>query len=203
MINLKAILIDVGGVLVRTLDRMPRQKWEVRLGLPDQGLENIVYGCHAAQLSSVGKASPNQVWESVQQTLNITDYDLHQLQADFWANDAVDLQLIDVLRKLHFQYQIFILSNAWQDARKTLADNFSICEGDLFDKIFISSELGLAKPDPEIFIQVSNIVKIPLESILFIDDFVENIQSADLLGMQTMHFQARDEVIDQLASMVR
>ena len=203
MINVKAILIDVGGVLVRTLDRMPRQKWEVRLGLPDQGLEKIVYGCHAAQLSTIGKASPNQVWESVQQTLNITEKDLHQLQADFWANDAVNLLLMNVLRKLHFQYQIFILSNAWQDARMTLADNFSICEGNIFEKIFISSELGLAKPDPEIFKQVSKNINIPLEDILFIDDFVENIQAADLLGMQTIHFQDANEVTHRLDSMVR
>ena len=69
-----------------------------------------------------------------------------------------------------------------------------------FDPILISSEIKLAKPQPEIFddlldtIGYSNKPK----SCLFIDDKKENIQVAQWLGMQGLQFKGKDNLEEEL-----
>lgn len=52
----------------------------------------------------------------------------------------------------------------------------------LFDRIFISAELGITKPDPEIFRLVTAELGVPAEEIAFIDDREPNVVSAAQLG---------------------
>lgn len=199
----KAILIDIGGVLVRTSDRSTRMKWENKLNLPEFELDNMVFGCEVAQMSTIGKASQAQVWDSVQERLKITKSELNMLKEDFWAKDFADKDLLQILRNLHNTLPIFILSNAWEGARMTFSSFFGLNEGDPFDRIFFSSEMGLAKPDPQIFREVSKTIDIPLNNILFVDDFEENITSANRLGMKTCHFKKPEEVMTFLESLVQ
>ena len=60
----------------------------------------------------------------------------------------------------------------------------------LFEKIYFSFELGLRKPDEAIFRYVLKDAGLDPAKTLFIDDFVENIQTARELGFQTVHLQA-------------
>jgi phosphoglycolate phosphatase-like HAD superfamily hydrolase len=55
---IRAILFDVGGVLVRTFDPSGRQAWEQRLGLPPGGAEAVVLNSemgHRAQRGEIGE----------------------------------------------------------------------------------------------------------------------------------------------------
>ena len=45
---IRAVLFDVGGVLVRTFDHSGRQQWEARLGLPPGGAEALVLNSEPA-----------------------------------------------------------------------------------------------------------------------------------------------------------
>ncbi|MFO1035443.1 MAG: HAD family phosphatase [Geminicoccaceae bacterium] len=58
----------------------------------------------------------------------------------------------------------------------------------LFREIFVSGELGLAKPDAAIFRHVLNDLDRPAERCLFIDDSGPNIACADALGFRTHRF---------------
>lgn len=55
-----------------------------------------------------------------------------------------------------------------------------------FSRIFVSSELGLRKPEPAAFKTVANAIGLSLEEILFFDDTRENVDVARTLGMQAM-----------------
>lgn len=59
----------------------------------------------------------------------------------------------------------------------------------LFEKTYFSFELGMRKPDAEIFEYVLRDSHLMPEETLFIDDFIENIESAKRLGMHTVHIQ--------------
>jgi len=202
MLEIKAILIDVGGVLVRTSDRSFRQKWERLLNLDDGELDGIVFGCPAASLSTVGKATQAEVWLNVQSILKLTDQQLQEIQFDFWMNDFVDEQLISALMALRPNFSTYILSNAWEGTRSALSQKYNIIEGKTVDRIFFSYELGLAKPDPNIFLTVDRMINLEFDKILFVDDFEENIKSANDLGMNTIHFLDPELVISKLRGMV-
>jgi HAD superfamily hydrolase (TIGR01509 family) len=59
---------------------------------------------------------------------------------------------------------------------------------DHFGTIYVSGELGMIKPDADIFHHVLGDVGLPAERILFIDDSAKNIEAADGLGFATHRF---------------
>lgn len=64
---------------------------------------------------------------------------------------------------------------------------------DKFNGVVISAEEKLNKPETEIFERVLSRYSLQAENLLFIDDTVENIQSARQLGMDTLHFVGSDK----------
>ena len=59
---------------------------------------------------------------------------------------------------------------------------------DHFETIYVSGELGMIKPDDDIFHHVLDDLGMAPERILFIDDSAKNIATADRLGFATHHF---------------
>jgi 2-haloacid dehalogenase len=59
---------------------------------------------------------------------------------------------------------------------------------DHFETIYVSGELGLIKPDPDIFEHVLADLGLAAGRILFIDDSARNIETADRLGFATHRF---------------
>ena len=93
-----------------------------------------------------------------------------------------------------------LLSNAWDDLRSILINRWRI--EDAFHDVIISAEVGLAKPNPDIYrLALERLQVTPFEAV-FVDDFIENIQSAREVGMHAIHFrnseQARDELLQLL-----
>ena len=54
---------------------------------------------------------------------------------------------------------------------------------DEFDHIFNTAELGIAKPNPDVFRLVCATLEVPPERILFIDDLAENVAGATEAGL--------------------
>ncbi len=64
----------------------------------------------------------------------------------------------------------------------------------VFEHVFTSSNMGVAKPDESFFIYAKNIVKMPFQNMCLIDDSIENIESAKSLGMYGILFQGIDSL---------
>ena len=56
----------------------------------------------------------------------------------------------------------------------------------LFDAIVISAEVGLHKPQPEIYELAAERVGVPPERCVFVDDLRENCEGAEAAGMIAM-----------------
>jgi 2-haloacid dehalogenase len=59
-----------------------------------------------------------------------------------------------------------------------------------FDGTVVSSEEGIVKPDPRIFVLLLERYGLQAASTLLIDDSARNIAAAEALGMPTIHFQS-------------
>jgi HAD superfamily hydrolase (TIGR01509 family) len=68
-----------------------------------------------------------------------------------------------------------------------------------FDHTFLSFDVGMVKPDPEIFEHVANTVGTVPGHILFLDDNVVNVEGALAAGFQAAHVQGVDEARRALA----
>ncbi len=97
----------------------------------------------------------------------------------------LDNQLLEVAQKLKSKgYKIALLSNANNSIfeRKIYKDYPEFKE--LFDKIVISSEVRMVKPDPEIYLYTLDFIDSKAEESIFIDDNEVNVKAAENLGIE-------------------
>ncbi len=66
----------------------------------------------------------------------------------------------------------------------------------LFDKIFYSHQMGLSKPDPEIFKTVISEANINPKETLFLDDSPCNVKAANELGITSLLVENPDQWLD-------
>jgi epoxide hydrolase-like predicted phosphatase len=185
--QIRALVWDLGGVILRTEDLSFRETWEKRFDLEPWDLEKLIFRSEMSKLASVGKASTEDIWNSVQGKLGLTKSELERLRVDFFAGDQIDEELMAFIRSLKGQVKIGMITNAWPDIRPWMEEQARIA--DAFDHIVISSEVGIVKPQKEIYGLALSGLDVEAEETLFIDDFVENIQGAEAVGMHTIHFQ--------------
>lgn len=57
-----------------------------------------------------------------------------------------------------------------------------------FDVVVVSCEVGVCKPEPEIYRACVERLGVPAARALFVDDRLENLRGAEAVGLQTLHF---------------
>lgn len=96
---------------------------------------------------------------------------------------------LDMIKELRRRgYHTHLLSNTndlhWEEVkRRYFSEEGYTCE-DLFDHVFVSHEMHLAKPDPEIYRQAVRRIGRPAAECLFIDDAQVNVEGAKREGLQ-------------------
>jgi epoxide hydrolase-like predicted phosphatase len=194
--GIEAVIWDLGGVILRTMDLSHRQRWEEKLGLKPWELSKLVFGNKASQRASIGEATEDEIWLSLQDQLNLTDRELHEIKTDFFAGDEIDEDLVTFIRSIRSECKSGMITNAWPDIRHWIQEEWKIA--DAFDHIVISAEVGMMKPDPGIYLLALEALNVPPGRAIFIDDFLENVQGAQAVGMQAIHFRNPEEVIEDL-----
>jgi epoxide hydrolase-like predicted phosphatase len=89
-----------------------------------------------------------------------------------------------------------LVSNSWSTAhydRKLLAE--------LFDAVVISAEVGLHKPQPEIYLLAAERLEVEAAECVFVDDLKENCEGAEAVGMTAIRHRDAQETIARLAEL--
>ena len=198
---LRALIWDMGGVLLRTEDQASRAQLANQYGLSNAQLNYLVFGNPAAQLCESGRMQPVERWNFVARKLNLSDKELQAFQTLFWAGDRLDEELIRLIDSLRPRFKTGLLSNAGPDASATLAAIYPRLLTP-FDTIVFSGEVGLVKPDPAIYHLILNRMGVSPSQALFIDDFKQNIFTAQMVGLQTIWFRSADQARRDLSSII-
>jgi HAD superfamily hydrolase (TIGR01509 family) len=85
-----------------------------------------------------------------------------------------------------------LLSNSW-DLR-----HYTDFRDGLFDVIVISGEVGLRKPDPEIYALTAERLALPPEACVFVDDHPGNVEAATTAGMTGVWHRDTEETLSRL-----
>jgi putative hydrolase of the HAD superfamily len=70
-----------------------------------------------------------------------------------------------------------------------------------FREIFLSSSIGLRKPDAAAYDHVVTAIGVPAHRIVFFDDLAENIEGARARGLTAVHVTSPNDVADALAAL--
>jgi epoxide hydrolase-like predicted phosphatase len=185
--GIRAVIFDLGGVLVRTEDPTPRQQLAERLGMSRDELNNLIFDSETAVQATLGEISAQAHWDAVQEGLGIPHEKFVSIPVDFWGGDTLDTELVAYIRSLRSRYKTALLSNAWDDLRTVLRNEWQM--EDAFDVIIISAEVRCAKPEERIYrLALERLGVEPAEAV-FIDDYPPNVGGARAIGMQAIRFQ--------------
>ena len=184
--TIKAIIFDLGGVLLRTADFSPRDRLAARLGMNRYELEELIFGGESGDRAQRGEITVQEHWEHLQRQLNYSPQQFKALLDEFFAQDRLDDDLMDYVRRLHKTYQTALLSNAWDDLRKVIAEKWHF--EDAFDNIIISAEVKLVKPDEHIFRLALDRLDVDPEQAIFVDDMQRNVDGAKAVGLHGIRF---------------
>jgi glucose-1-phosphatase len=93
---------------------------------------------------------------------------------------------------------------AFSNTNRPHAEHFSAAYADVlghFREIFLSSAIGLRKPDAAAYDHVVKAIGVPANRIVFFDDLAANIEGAQARGLIAVHVTSPDDVANALAAL--
>ena len=195
--GIKNLLIDLGGVLIN-LDRQRCIENFQKLGLRNvEELLDISNQDGILMQQEKGLITPAEFRNGVREMIGKVVSD-KQIDAA-WNSFLVDIptQKLDLLLKLREKYVVYLLSNTnqihWEWTCAHLFPYRTFKVEDYFEKIYLSFEMRMVKPDAEIFETVLADANIDPKETFFIDDSEANCQAAQKLGISTYTPQAGED----------
>jgi putative hydrolase of the HAD superfamily len=175
----KAVLIDLGGVLMPGYLPAAAAEWGTRLGIPPRAFLTALFGGSDDQVLT-GRVSEPDWWAIVAARLRADPDLLAEIQQDLAARETWDTALAAVLRRLSGRASTAIVSNAWPGTRARIAQAGML---GITDEIVLSCEVGHAKPDPRIYQAALHRLAVSPRGALFIDDTPGHVAAAQSLGI--------------------
>lgn len=195
--NIKAVVFDFGNVL---LEWNPRHVYRRYFLNNEEAMEEFLREVDFMEWNAQqdkGRTFAEGVTELSRQFPQYSD--LIQAYYDNWTDSIGDYfsGTVEIMKRLKKAgYPLFGLSN-WS------AETFPIAREkydffNLLDDIVISGEVGMIKPEPEIFELLLEKIGKPANECLFIDDSMTNIEQARKMGFITVHFESPEQLEKEL-----
>jgi putative hydrolase of the HAD superfamily len=182
-----ALILDYGEVLSHPMRPGGMSLLASQLGVPESEMTQV-YWRHRRDYD-LGLPAPDY-WTLVAQELGATLDEgllasLITIDVDSWTDYRDEMwMLAETFRQAGGR--LALLSNGVPEIVARIRSDRDLAA--LFDAQVISFEVGLAKPEPEIYrVALAQLGAAPA-STLFVDDRLENIETARELGIETVHF---------------
>ena len=202
-------IFDLGGVLINL--NVPRCIARFRELMDDESLRSVLgLGDDGEGIAAVSAASQQLMVDFERGNISADDFVTEVLRCchpgttrrqvtDAWLSMLADLpqERLDFVRKLKEQgKRVYLLSNGNDIHFSLINQTFRL--DTYFDRMFLSQELHLAKPDPAIYEYVEQAINPTHETVVFIDDLEKNrLAAQQSVGWNTF------ESINQLTTHLR
>lgn len=197
MDGIKNLIIDFGGVIIN-LTRNRCIEAFARLGVDvHEQLDSLYQHKDLFMQLELGNVSVADFRNGIRSrsTQDVTDQEID----DAWISmlDDVPQYKLDLLLRLQKDYNMLLLSNTniihWEWSEKEIFNYEGHDVNDFFNKIYLSYELHMIKPNADIFEYVLRDSHISPHETLFIDDALVNCQAAEALGIRAYNAQPRED----------
>ena len=191
---IEAIIFDFGGVCLLDADPMDDIASSFKADR-DTVLKNFEGLLEDYQK---GKISDQNLWLSFSQRMG---KDLPEGYETLWTRQyalktRINTEVVSVAMRLKQKgYRLGILSNTIPPHAKFNKEK-NFFQG--FDEVILSCEVGLRKPEKEIYMLAARALRVEPCSCVYIDDREEYLLPAKQLGMKTIHYQNTKNLVFQL-----
>lgn len=192
----KVIVSDLGNVLIPfDYDIMLRKIEAVEKGLGDRFQQRYKENYDVHRKYEAGEINQEEFLKTMDEWLEHkidTEEFLHIFSDIFTLNDKV----IELLEKLKPHYRLMLLSNTNAIHQKYGWSKYTFL--DMFEKKFLSHEVGAVKPEAKIYKAVQQYTGALPEEHLFIDDVNDYVQGAKNVGWDAVQYTDYDRLVADL-----
>ena len=206
MADLRALVVDWGGVLTEPLEGAIRA-WAAVDGVEFDHYISVMREWLGTQQGELAADNPVAALErgeievphfEEQLAARLTEVTGHPiepvglLQRMFDQFEHAPAMSALVLRAKRAGLRTGLLSNSWGNEYPR--------EGwdQMFDAVVISGEVGMRKPEPQIFVHVLELLGVRAEETVFVDDLRPNVDAAEALGLVCVHHTTYEETAPEL-----
>ena len=197
-----ALLFDLGGIVIEIDFGRMFARWAQHATLDPAAIRarfsfDEFYARHER-----GEISTSEYFASLRASLRIDLTDAQFL--DGWSAIYVGEVpgMAALLRALAAHVPVYGFTNSNPAHVKVWTRLYAETLGS-FRHVFVSSDMGVRKPEPEAFARIAHAIGVPLDRILFFDDTEENVRGALAVGVQAAHIRAGEDVAAAVAHHVR
>jgi putative hydrolase of the HAD superfamily len=195
-----ALLFDLGRVVIDIDFSKAMANWAGHAGCPPSELAPRFAVDETFRRHETGMASDAEFFATLRNTLGVELSDAQFL--DGWnAIFAGEMPGINaLLARAANRLPLYAFSNT----NRPHVEHFSRAFADVlghFKEIFLSSSIGLRKPDAAAYDHVIQAIGVPAERIVFFDDLAENIDGARRQGLTAIHVTSPDDVARALSAL--
>ncbi|MGT2438395.1 HAD family hydrolase [Bradyrhizobium betae] len=195
-----ALLFDLGRVVLDIDFSKAIACWAGHAGCPPDAIVARYVHDEAYRLHEVGKISDQDYFASLRSSLGIGISDAQFLEGwnAIFAGEMPDIA--ELLPRAAKQLPLYAFSNT----NRPHVDYFSKEYAGLLDhfrEVYLSSSIGLRKPDAEAFDHVVAAMGVPASRIVFFDDLAENIEGARACGLTAVHVTSATDVGNALRAL--
>lgn len=190
----KVLLLDLDGVL-RIWDPDLTGAVEHAHGLPEGTLSVAAFAPHRLIPALTG-AVDDQAWRnSVIEAIAAEHGEAAHAAVNDWMvpTGSVDPDVLDIVRDARQHLRVVLFSNA----TSRLADDVErLGLADEVDAVVSSADIGLAKPDPDVFSRIALANRLMFSEIAFVDRAAQNVATAEILGIRSHLYAGVDGLRD-------
>lgn len=198
--TIKALIWDLEGVLMLTDDDNLPLTVAKKLNAPYEKVREIFFSDTNDKVD-LGEITQDHFNEYVLDTLQISRDKKYLLEEVINEEFYIDEELLKKIAGMRREYKTGLLSNFSNDLRPKIENEWAIASA--FDEIIISCEVGMIKPDPAIFNLMLDRLGVKVDESVFIDDRIKNIDGAKELGLHTIFFTDKEQVLGELARILQ
>jgi HAD superfamily hydrolase (TIGR01493 family) len=201
---IQAVFLDFGGVLYQT----PAPRWLpfllriMRCIMRKKWKENgILLMMHTSAQKSpvvidlmIGLTPEQTAWNELERTWRLPPTLFQYIRRRAFDPKRLNWELLDDISQFRPRLKTALLTNAGTDFRPTFVKEYDLDR--YFDRIIISAEEGLAKPDPRLYHQATQYLGITPSQAVFFDDRDENVAAARDSGMQSYGYKNNEQVME-------
>ena len=194
----KAIIFDLGAVILNinyqnTIDKFTKLGVKNAATFYSKKIQTDLFN----QIET-GMISSNEFLKALQKETNSAN--IKEVEKA-WNAMLLDLpeERLQLIKNLKKKYTIYLLSNTnaihIDSFKKQLGNKKWLAFCKLFNKMYLSHEIGLRKPDGKIFEYILKVQKLKAEEVFFIDDSPQHIYVAKKVGINCHHLLDNEDII--------
>jgi HAD superfamily hydrolase (TIGR01509 family) len=195
-----ALLFDLGRVVINIDFNQTLACWAGHAGRPLADLSGRFGPDKTFRRHETGEASDAEFFAALRQTLGVELSDAQFLEGwnAIFAGEMPGMNAL--LARAADKLPLYAFSNTNRPHIEHFSKTFADILGH-FREIFLSSTIGLRKPDAAAYDHVVKAIGVPAERIVFFDDLAENIEGARMRGLTAVHVTSPDDVARALTAL--